>query len=180
MGNKPLKNEKHELFCHKYLEFKNSTDAYSFVFPNAGRESCASSGSQLFRKDNIKERISYLSEKIKKEAGLNAKWVIDRLMALADADIREVVDWDEEKVTLKPSSTISDRAAYCVSEIRSQYRIDDDGSAMVNLSAKTVTPADKLKALEALGKHINLFESNKGKPSNLEKFIRNLKGKKNE
>lgn len=82
------------------------------------------------------------------------KRIVEELSRIAFGDIRKIITWDGEAATLKPSSELSDAEASMIDEVQR------DADTKLGFGKMKLKKADKLKALELLGKHLGMFETN--------------------
>jgi phage terminase small subunit len=80
---------------------------------------------------------------------VTAERIVSALARLSFYDARDIFEWSEAGVRLKPSDQITDDAAAAITEI-SQTETKDGGTLKVKL-------ADKRASLVDLGKHLGMF-----------------------
>ncbi len=141
-----LKNLKHERLVQEYLVDLNQTQAA--IRAGYSTKSANQQASELFAKPNIRARVEELMADRSKRTGINADRVVRELARIAFVNPVEVVDTN--------SATVKDDAS------------EDDTAAIASVKVKIVTGdfesverevkfADKLKALELLGKHLGMY-----------------------
>ncbi len=144
-----LKNFKHERLVQEYLVDLNQTQAA--IRAGYSTKSANQQASELFAKPNIRARVEELMADRSKRTGINADRVVRELARIAFVNPVEVVDTN--------SATVKDDAS------------EDDTAAIASVKVKVVTGdfdsverevkfADKLKALELLGKHLGMYTDN--------------------
>lgn len=120
-------------------------------------------GSELMKKPEIRARIDKAIAERSRRTGVNADRVVRELARLAFVDPTQLVDFKSGKVL--PDASEDDRAALAGIKIK---KLDTGVEREVKI-------ADKVKALELLGKHVGLFD--KGADTDaLEKLDRILEG----
>lgn len=134
---------KQEKFCQEYMIDLNATQAairagYS---PKTAREQAA----RLLSKVNIQGRIEQLQAEQSRRTGISADRVLRELAKVAFANAGDIIDAD---ATLKEDASPDDLAA--VQSVRVKVFGQDGVEREIKL-------ADKLKALDLLGRHIGLF-----------------------
>ena len=135
--------DKQERFCQEYMIDLNATKAairagYS---PKTAREQAA----RLLSKVNIQGRIEHLQAEQSRRTGISADRVLRELAKVAFANAGDIIDAD---ATLKEDASPDDLAA--VQSVRVKVFGQDGVEREIKL-------ADKLKALDLLGRHIGLF-----------------------
>lgn len=91
-GSIPLKGRK-ELFAQEYVKTANGAQAYQNVYHN-NHSNPAEAGSKLKSLEPVYKRILFLQGERAKEAKIDAKWVLDRLVKNAESAQR---DFDKNK-----------------------------------------------------------------------------------
>jgi phage terminase small subunit len=142
---------KQKLFCEAYLQNGfNATQAA--ITAGYSKKTAGSTGSEYLEKPKIK---SYLNKRIKgllsEQEKLTLEW-LQSVLKITRADIRKVITWNEDNLTLKPSDTIDDATAYAIQEVSETIGAQHSRRA-VKLESKT-------KALELLGKYLAILSDN--------------------
>lgn len=135
-------------FVEEYPLDLNATQAYirAGYSPN-GAEAHAS---RLVANGKIAAAIQQTLEKRSERTEIGADLVVQRLAAIAFADVRDLVSWTSDTVTIKPSEELTARQAASVAEVtRKVTQFSDE---------VTLKTRDSLKALELLGRHLGMFE----------------------
>lgn len=85
--------------------------------------------------------------------------VIEEYRRIAFADVRDLFTWDEDRAAYVPSDNLTEEQAAVVSSIEAKTttrRLGEVSETDILLKLKT---HDKLRALDALGKHLGIFEA---------------------
>jgi phage terminase small subunit len=139
--------KRQQRFVEEYLIDLNATQAairagYS---PNSARDI----GSENLTKPHIRARVDEALAERSKRTGINADRVVRELARIAFVNAADVINFD--------SATLSENAS------------EDDTAAIASVKVKTIPTqegegveceirlADKIKALELLGKHLGMF-----------------------
>lgn len=156
---KPIENEMAELkpltpkqqrFVEEYLIDLNATQAAiraGYAPDNANVE-----GARLLANANIRARIDIALAERSKRTGINAEIVIQELAKIARVNPIDVINPDTGEI--KASST-DDVAA--IASVRVKVTPTKNG----DIVEREVRMADKIKALELLGKHLGMFVDRK-------------------
>lgn len=149
--NCPLPNYRHELFCRFYVVRFNAT--WAAVQAGYSKRSAKNQGYDLLKREEIIDRVGQLTtapEKLEEADDLRAR-VIAEYAKIAFGDIR---DYYDENGNLKPIHELDDHAAASLVGVDVQTL---GGGDMVDF-VKKIKRSDKTKALDALGRHLGLFE----------------------
>lgn len=138
---------KQKNFCEEYLIDLNATQAA--IRAGYSPESAASIGSENMQKPDIRARIDKAIAERSKRTGANADRVIRELARVAFINANDVIDIDS--ATLKADACEDDTAAIASVKVKTIPTADGEGVE------REIKLADKLKALELLGKHLGMF-----------------------
>lgn len=111
-------------------------------------------GIAWMKRPEVKAILADLRKKADSETINIKKRIVEELSRIAFGDIRKIITWDGETATLKPSSELSDAEASMIDEVQR------DADTKLGFGKMKLKKADKLKALELLGKHLGMFETN--------------------
>jgi phage terminase small subunit len=146
---------KQRRFVEVYLSNgRNGTEAYRATYgTKASAEVAAVEAHRLLQNPKIalivaeaERRAEERTERVMDRYAVTRERIKEGLAKLAFYDPRDVFTWDEKGVKLKPSATISDEAAFAISEISET----ENGTLKVKL-------ASKHDALIALGQDLGMF-----------------------
>lgn len=162
--------KKQKRFVEEYLIDLNATQAA--IRAGYSPDSAKEIGSENLTKPNIAKAIDQAIAERSRRTGVNADRVVRELAKIAFVNAGEVVDLD--------TALLMDKIS------------DDDMAAIQSVKVKTfgedgiereVKLADKLKALELLGKHLGLFKDKveingnvKADMSSLSSILEEIKG----
>ena len=138
-----LKNTRHERFCQEYLVDLNATQAYIRVGYKA--KSAASMASRLLTNDKVRARIGELMANLSLRTGVNQDRVVRELARVGFLDPTKLID--TKSATVRADATDDDLAAIASIKVK-------NGS---DWTEREIKVADKLKALELLGRHLGMF-----------------------
>ncbi len=153
-------NDKQKRFVDEYLIDLNATQAA--IRAGYSKATARQIASELLTKPDMQEAIQEAQKKRSERTQITQDWVIKRLAALADADIKRVAEWDEDGVRFKPSEELEWEDTYTISEVSLKETIKEteDGKELVlNREKKIKLPSasEKKANLELLGKHLEMF-----------------------
>ena len=155
-------NDKQKRFCEEYVIDLNATQ--SAIRAGYSEKTAGSIGNNLLKKVEIQNEINDINNKRSAKTGITSERVLTELGKIAFSDLKEYLSFDENGVQFKDSEEVD---GTLISEVSSQETVTRRGSGdskeetiRVNLKMKL---HDKMKALELLGKHLNIFnEANSG------------------
>ncbi len=83
-----------ERFAQEYVKSGNATDAYSIAYPKASRRSAGEAGSRLLKTLKVATRVAELQAKVAEKNGIDAAWVMKRLVENVERSMQaeQVVD----------------------------------------------------------------------------------------
>ena len=137
--------KKQKRFVEEYLIDLNATQAA--IRAGYSPDTAKSIGSENLTKPDIQARIAKAMAERSKRTGVNADRVVTELAKIAFVNASDVIDADT--ATLKPDVAPEDTAAIQSVKIKT---FGEDGLE------REIKMADKLKALELLGKHLGMFK----------------------
>ncbi|MGJ0579208.1 terminase small subunit [Xenorhabdus bovienii] len=139
--------DKQEMFCREYLVDLNATQAA--IRAGYSEKTANRIAAQLLSKLDIQNRISELKTGRNEEVGINATYVLKRLVEIDQMDVLDILTDGGE---LKP-----------VKDWPKVWRTTLSGMEVVEMASQDTTALlkkikwpDKVKNLELLGKHISV------------------------
>lgn len=138
---------KQKRFCEEYLIDLNATQAA--IRAGYSPESARQSGSDNMNNPYIRARIDAALAVRSKRTGVNADRVVRELARVAFVNPSDVINMNS--ATLKNDATEDDTAAVASVKVKTIPTADGDGVE------REIKLADKLKALELLGRHLGMF-----------------------
>lgn len=137
--------KKQKRFIEEYLIDLNATQAA--IRAGYSPDTAKSIGSENLTKPDIQARIAKAMAERSRRTGVNADRVVMELAKIAFVNANDVID--AETATLKPDAALEDTAAIQSVKVKT---FGEDGLE------REIKMADKLKALELLGKHLGMFK----------------------
>lgn len=140
--------DKQQRFVEEYLIDLNATQAAVRAGYKAGSAQRASEiGSELLHKTPVAEAIRKEMAERSRRTGVNADRVVQELAKIAFVNAIEVID--PKTATVKKNASPDDTAAIQSVKVKT---FGEDGLE------REIKMADKIKALELLGKHLGMFK----------------------
>lgn len=141
---------KQQRFVEEYLIDLNATRAA--IRSGYSNASAYSIGIENLNKPVIKSHIDAAIAERSRRTGINAERVLRELARIAFVNASDVINMDS--VTIKETASEDDTAAIASVKVKT-FSSDTSGSV-----EREIKFADKLKALELLGKHLGMFSDN--------------------
>lgn len=144
-------NDKQELFVHEYLIDLNVANA-------AERIGCSRSwGAELLKHPKVIEAVRVEMRKRAIKSEIKAETVLAELYKIATSDVTEAFESSAERgLVLRDLKTIPEELRKSIKSISHQAIVSKDGVFTGYYKTK-VEFYDKVRALELLGKHLNIF-----------------------
>ena len=136
--------EKQKRFIEEYLIDLNATQAA--IRAGYSPDTAKSIGSENLTKPDIKAQIARAMAERSRRTGVNADRVVMELAKIAFVNANDVID--PKTATIKEGALPEDTAAIQSVKVKT---FGEDGLE------REIKMADKLKALELLGKHLGMF-----------------------
>lgn len=138
---------KQKRFVEEYLIDLNATQAA--IRAGYSPATAQEQGYQLLQKTSVQNAINMKIAERSKRTGINADRVIREIAKIAFVNAADLIDFDT--ATIDSNAVNDDTAA--IQSVKVKYFGEDGLEREIKL-------ADKLKALELLGKHLGLFKEN--------------------
>lgn len=149
-------NARRERFCQEYLLDLNAAKAAERAgfSPSTAKEQ----GCMLLKDPKVKARILELQAPVLKKLEITRERVLLEFARIGFSDIRELYDEDNN---LRPIKELSDDAAAALAAVEADelFAAGLGGKMMQVGVTKKAKLHNKIAALEALGKHLGLFEA---------------------
>lgn len=148
--------DKQERFCQEYIIDLNATQAA--LRAGYSKNTAQEQSSRLLSNVMVQERVQELNKSRSEATGITQKRVLEEYAKIAFFDIREIYDVDGGLTNVKQ---LDDSSAGAIASIKSseEWGEDDEGNRAITGALKEVKVFDKLRALEALGKHLGVFDA---------------------
>ena len=146
-------NDRQELFCKEYLISLNATDAARKA--GYSEKTANEQAARMLTNTNIQEYLQTLQKARSERLEITADRVMLEVARLAFSDIRKLFNTDG---TIKKIHELDDDTAAILSSIETEYRTEGNGEAATSIITKKVKLWDKSKNLEALMKHLGMYE----------------------
>lgn len=148
--------DKQAKFCEEYLIDLNATQAA--IRSGYSEKTAYSIANENLRKPEILACLKKKLDKIQNETGITPKRVLEEYAKIAFYDIRKAYTVDG---AIKDVREFDDETAGVVASLETYEELqydDKEGERIKVGEVKKVKLHDKLRALEALGRHLGIFE----------------------
>lgn len=114
----------------------------------------------VFDNPKVVAEIKRRQQKMIEASELSEKWIVERLMTIADANLGDLIDFDDDGCLFINYNKLSAGMKHALAVLDVEQ-----GTAGRGITARPVTrikirPADKLRALEMLMKYLGLEKTN--------------------
>lgn len=145
-------SDREKRFCEEYIIDLNGTQALLRVSNRMTRQSASTESSRLLKLDRIQKRLSELRAEQSKRTAVTADRVIAELARVAFFDLGSAYN-DEGALLDVPEMPEDVRRALQGIKIFEEF---GENKKKIG-ETRELKPADKVRALELLGKHFKLF-----------------------
>lgn len=139
---------KQERFCDEYMIDLNAKQAA--IRAGYSPKTAEQIGNQLLHKTSVLTEIRKRRAEQSKRTGITADRVLLELARIGFVNAADVID--DEDATIKSSASRDDTA--CVQSVKVKTMSTDKG----DMVEREVKLADKIKALDLLGKHLGMWD----------------------
>jgi phage terminase small subunit len=144
---------RHRTFVSEYLKTKNAKQ--SAIKAGFSKKTAESQASRLLRNVKVKAEIDKALSKVEEKALITVAEVVSELKKIGFADLRRAYGPDNK---ILPLSQIPDDVAAALVGVESEELYEGTGQDRERVGDTVkVKLADKVRCLEALGKHLGIF-----------------------
>ena len=142
--------KKQKRFVEEYLIDLNATQAA--IRAGYSPDTAHEQGSRLLSNVMVSQEVARAMAERSKRTGVNADRVLQELAKIAFVNAGEVINVKD--ATLKASATADDTAAIQSVKVKKSY------SETGETEEREIRMADKIRALELIGKHLGMYQNN--------------------
>lgn len=165
--------DKQRVFCNEYLIDFNATRAYKVAYPSCKKDETANvNGSRLLRNAKVKEYIDKKTEEKQKRMEIKQDKVLQELINIAfsnGTDFAQIVtkQYEDKKYDKDGNVIGTEIKTYKSLELTPTNELTPEQKSAITGIKQTangveIKTADKVKALELLGKHLGMFKDKVG------------------
>lgn len=147
--------DKKELFAREYLKDLNGTQAA--IRAGYSVKTAQEQASRLLSNVMVQSRISELKAERNEEVGIDAAYVLRRLVEIDQMDAADILDDEGNMLPVSswPKVWRTSLSGMDINRLKMSGKSDDDDSEFETTIQKIKWP-DKVKNLELLGKHVTV------------------------
>lgn len=156
-------------FCDEYLIDFNATRAYKVAYSNCKKDETANvNGSRLLRNAKVQEYISQKTKEKQKRTEIKQDKVLQELINIAfstGTDFAQIVtkQYEDKKYDEDGNIIGVETKTYKTLELTPTDKLTPEQKSVITGIKQTtngieIKTADKVKALELLGKHLGMFK----------------------
>lgn len=155
---RPL-TEEQQRFVDEYVRDPNATLAYRRAYPGVGYATAGANGHKLLKNPQIQGEIAAARAAQQRRIRVDADRVVREIARVGFADVLDLFDADGCLLPLRDVPIGTRRAVASVKVRQERVKWTTAGETTVTRAERVVEVklADKLTALEKLGKHLGLF-----------------------
>lgn len=121
-------------------------------------ESTAKTDAQyVFDKPEVKAEIKRRQDMAGKRAAINEDWIVERLRRIAEAELGDVLSFDEDGTPSFDMTKMTPEMRYALTGVKVRKYNKGRGPEAEPVVEITPQLADKLRALEMLAKYLGMF-----------------------
>lgn len=149
--------EAQKRFCDEYLIDLNATRAYKVAYPSCKKDETArANGSRLLTNANVQAYIEEAKKEREERTKITQDMVLKELAKIAFFNPKNIFN---ENNTLKDVIDLDDDIASVITSVETFEEFDGYGDDREKIGNTTkVKLADKMKALEMIGRHLGMFK----------------------
>ncbi len=148
-------NSRHDRFCREYLKDLNGTRAA--IAAGYAKKSAKVTASQLLTNPNVQALLAELTKKHADKLDLSAEKVLSELSSVGFSNMLDYMKITEEGDAYVDLSRLTREKAGAVLEITVDEYTEGKGKDARKIKRTKFKLADKIRALELLGKYLKLF-----------------------
>lgn len=148
--------DKQELFAREYLKDLNATQAA--IRAGYSEDSAASQGCENLIKPNIAKRIAELKAERNEEVGVDAAYVLRRLVEIDQMDAADILDDEGNMLPISawPKVWRTSLSGMDINRLRMAGKGGSEDDESFETTIQKIKWPDKVKNLELLGKHVDV------------------------
>lgn len=122
--------------------------------PNTASTSAIS----VFGRDDVVEEIDRRRKQAADKAQVDANWIVGQLKNIASANLGDLLEIDDKGGAKFDMSRMTPELKAALGEFTSEIYMEGRGDTSIPVKKMKIKLADKLRALEMLGKYLGIFQ----------------------
>ena len=149
------KNSRHDRFCREYIKDLNGTRAA--IAAGYAKKSAKVTASQLLTNPNVQALLAKLTKKHADKLDLSTEKVLFELSRVGFSNMLDYIKTTEDGGAYVDLSNLTQEQAAAIQEVTVDEYTEGRGKAARRVKRTKFKLADKIRALELLGKYLKLF-----------------------
>lgn len=173
--------DRHMMVINHYLT--NGLNKYKAMIDSGYSKDTAIRNVDVFQRRDVKEEIERRMSKMSKKAEIDADYVIAKFKQIVEADLGDILTIQEDGTAFIDMRKLSPNHLAALGEFSVDEFKSGRGPGARDVKRIRIKFHDKLRALEALGRHLGLFNDKltiKGEVDLIERIQRGRKRSKGE
>ena len=160
---KPIKKLtiKELTFIDEYMLAFNATEAYMIAYPKCKQKTANTEGCKVLVRPAVREEINKRSAERSKTTMVDAKYCIDKMKTVQDANYVKYIAMGEEGVTKAQLDAIPEDICKMITECKQSKTSHGTGKDRVVEITYTFKLMDKTKVLDMLNKSVGIYRETK-------------------
>lgn len=138
--------------------FKMAKPRYDLAYIEAGGKAKAKdkAGSEIMSYPECQEYLAQLQAERLAEVKIDANWLLKRLSMIAEFNLAKFISVNKDGLAYYDFTTATDDDWYCISELTVDQISKGAGEDMYYVDRVKLKPESKMKALELIGRHVDV------------------------
>jgi phage terminase small subunit len=149
-----LKNKRHELFCHERAKGKTQVEALAAI----GLRPDDSYAAKLDKRPEVRARIEEIAAKAAERVEVSVARIMEELAKVGFANMQDYMRASPDGDPYLDFSRLTRDQAAALAEVTVDDYVEGRGEDARSVKRVKFRLADKLSALEKLGKHLGMFK----------------------
>ena len=149
------KNSRHDRLCREYIKDLNGTRAA--IAAGYAKKSAKVTASQLLTNPNVQALLAKLTKKHADKLDLSTEKVLSGLSSMGLSNMLDYIKTTEDGGAYVDLSNLTQEQAAAIQEVTVDEYTEGRGKAARRVKRTKFKLADKIRALELLGKYLKLF-----------------------
>jgi phage terminase small subunit len=137
---------------------RGKTKAASLLDAGYSETVARTDAKEVFDRPRVKAEIEKRQKAMAKRAEVDADWVVARLKMIAEANLGDLLEFDEEGVPNMAWEKLTPEMKYALGGLKVRKYQKGRGKNATPVTEMQPRLLDKLRALEMLGRHLGMFE----------------------
>lgn len=133
----------------------NATQSFKKLRPHVTQKTAEQSGSKLLNSAKVSAYIKMRSLEVSEECGVNAKWLLKRLVDEANADLADLYHEGGGMKPVHEWPEIWRKGLVAGLEVKQEF-VYEDGERVPDGFILKAKMSDRIKRLELIGKHVDI------------------------